>query len=170
LEGAAEGAALAPLVGAVSKVPLAGYRAAKTVLTGSPDLARKIIAKAIKSDLNTPESVGADMAAAHANDVPMALADTGENARGLLAATSRTSGVARTIARDALEERQAGLAGRVTGAIERDLGPVANPHEVADKLMTNARNTAAPLYDAAYARPGAEVWPTDRASPCSARR
>jgi hypothetical protein len=92
------------------------------------------------------------MTAGHANDVPMMLADTGENARGLLAAAGRTSGPARTITRDALETRQAGLADRVTGAIERDLGPVANPHEVADSLLTKARTEAAPLYDSFYSK------------------
>lgn len=154
LEGGGTGAVVAPLVGTVAKLPVASYRVGQTVLTGSPGLARRIIAKAIKDDANMPETVGQDIAAAHANDVPMALADTGENTRGLLAATSRTSGMARTIARDALEERQAGLADRVTKTIERDLGPVANPHKVADDLMTKARDDAAPIYDSFYsARP-----------------
>lgn len=157
--GAAVGAVLAPLGAAAVKgaVALPGLvrDGAQTVLQGSPGLARKIISRAISDDANTPDSVASDIAAAHSNNVPMALADTGENARGLLAAASRSSGMARTVARDALEERQSGLADRVTGAIQRDLGPVANVHDVADTLMTKARDEAAPLYDAAYARPGA---------------
>lgn len=151
VEGGVIGAVAAPVVGLAARGAAGLYAGGKSVLQGSPGLARRIIAKAIKDDLNTPASVGTDIAAAHANDVPMALADTGENARGLLAAASRSSGVARTVARDALEERQAGLADRVTDAIERDLGPVANPHEVADTLMTKARDDAKPLYARAYA-------------------
>lgn len=154
-EGAAVGSAAAPVGAVAIEAPAALYQAGKSVLSESPTLARRIIAKAIDADQNTPGSVARDISAANSNDVPMAIADTGENARGLLAAASRSSGVARTIARDSLTERQAGLADRVTGAIERDLGPVANPHQVADTLMTKANNDAAPLYAAAYARPGA---------------
>jgi hypothetical protein len=69
-------------------------------------------------------------------------------------------------------ERQAGLSGRMlANAIERDLGPVANPHEVADKLMTQARDTAAPLYDASLRAPVADAFMSRRSSRCcSARR
>jgi hypothetical protein len=94
----------------VAKLPSAAVNTGRSVLQGSPGLAQRIIAKAIKQDMNTPESVGQTIAEAHANGVPMALGDTGENVRGLLAASSRSSGVGRTIVRDALEERQAGLA------------------------------------------------------------
>ena len=152
------GAVAAPAVGALLKVPGAITSATKSVLGSNPDLARRIVTKAIAADENTAASVGHDIMAAQANDVPMMLADTGENARGTLAAATRSSGPARTIARDALEERQAGLAERVTGAIERDLGPVANPHRVADQLMTKARDEAAPLYESAYAKPGADTF------------
>lgn len=157
--GAVAGAVLAPVGAAAVKgalaVPGLIKGGAQTVMEGSPGLARKIISRAIKDDANTPETVANDIAAAHSNNVPMALADTGENVRGLLAASSRASGMARTVARDALEERQSGLADRVTNAIQRDLGPVANPHHVADELMTKARTEAAPLYASAYAKPGA---------------
>lgn len=156
--GAEAGAVAAPVLGLAGEGVVAGARAAKSVLQGSPGLARRIIAKAISADENTPASVAGQIASANSNDVPMTIADTGENTRGLLAAASRTSGNARTIARDALTDRQAGLADRVTQHIERDLGPVANPHEVADTLMTTARNEAAPLYEAAYARPGADAF------------
>jgi hypothetical protein len=153
LEGAGVGAVASPVMHGVAKLPSAAVNTGRSVLQGSPGLAQRIIAKAIKQDMNTPESVGQTIAEAHANGVPMALGDTGENVRGLLAASSRSSGVGRTIVRDALEERQAGLADRITQHIERDLGPVANPHEVADELMTKARTEAAPLYDEAYAKP-----------------
>jgi hypothetical protein len=150
-EGAAIGAATVPLVGAIAKAPVALLNTGKSVLEGSPGLARRIIAKAIKEDMNTPEDVGKAISEANDNGVPMALGDTGENVRGLLAASSRASGVGRTIVRDALEDRQSQLADRIVGHIERDLGPVANPHQVADDMMTAARATAGPLYDRAYA-------------------
>jgi hypothetical protein len=153
LEGAGVGAVAAPLVAVGLKVPTAGYRAAASVFETAPAAARRIIAKAIEDDANTPAKMGQDIAEAHDNGVPMAPADTGENVRGLLAASSRASGLGRTVARDALEERQAGLADRVVSHIERDLGPIANPHELADQMMTNARDTAAPLYKQAYAAP-----------------
>lgn len=155
LEGAAVGAAVAPVVAVGLKVPAAGYRAARSVLQGAPGQARRIIAKAIEDDANTPASMGQDMAEAHANNVPMAPADTGENVRGLLAAASRKSGLGRTIARDALETRQNELADRVVGHIQRDLGPIANPHLLAEEMMAKAHDEAGPLYDAAYAHPGA---------------
>jgi hypothetical protein len=158
MEGGAEGGAMVPAVGAVAKLPAAAIDTGRTVLQGSPGMARRIIAKSIAADMNTPESAGKAISDAHANDVPMALGDTGENARGLLAATSRSSGVARTIARDALDTRQNELADRVVGHVERDLGPVANPHQVADNLMTTARNDAEPLYEKAYASPGAQAF------------
>ncbi len=158
--GAEMGAALGTVVPLGVKIPAAGYNGVRTILEGSPGTARSIIAKAIKDDANTPSSVGADIAAAHANDVPMALGDTGENVRGLMAASSRSSGMARTITRDALENRQADLADRVVGHIERDLGPIANPHELADQMMTKAHNDAAPLYEKAYGTPVSDAFLT----------
>lgn len=158
LEGAAVGATVAPVASVALKVPMAGYRAATSVLETAPRQARRIIAKAIEDDANTPANMGRDIAEAHANDVPMAPADTGENVRGLLAAASRKSGLGRTIARDALEARQDELADRVVGHIERDLGPIANPHEVADQLMTEASAKAGPLYHQAYSMPVADAF------------
>jgi hypothetical protein len=158
IKGAGIGLVAAPVATALLRAPGAAVQAGRTVLGGSPDLARRIISKAIEADGKTSAEVGTEMGAAHANAVPYMLADTGDNARGLLAASVRTPGPARTLARNALEERQAGLGERVTNAIERDLGPVANPHEVADQLMTRASRTAGPLYDAAYSRPGADTF------------
>lgn len=157
-EGALVGAGLAPAASVLLKVPTAGYRAVKSVFETAPGQARRIVAKAIEDDANTPANMGQDIAEAHANGVPMAPADTGENVGGLLAAASRKSGLGRTIARDALETRQAELGDRVVGHIERDLGPIANPHEVADQLMTDASLKAGPLYREAYAKPVADAF------------
>jgi hypothetical protein len=58
LEGGATGAAMVPAVAGVAKIPVAAANMGKTVLEGSPGLARRIIAKAIKDDAHTPESIG----------------------------------------------------------------------------------------------------------------
>lgn len=162
VEGAAGGLALgtaAPLVTSAvrgtGRLARGAYRLARGE---NPDLAPRTVAQAIADDANTPAGVGTQMQEAHANDVPYMLADTGDNARGMLAATARAPGAARTLTRDALRQRQEGLPERVTAAIERDLGPASNPHEIAAQLSAQARATAAPLYDAAYARPGAGTF------------
>jgi hypothetical protein len=159
LRGAAVDAAAGAFVGA--GVPLIGSGVnalrdvGRTVAGRNPDLARRTIANALVDDSNTPRLVGQQMQEAQANGVPYMLADSGDNARGLLAASARAPGAGRTLARDALETRQAGLGERVAGAVERDLGPASNPHEVNDALMERARTQAAPLYEQAYANPGA---------------
>lgn len=176
LVGGAEGGAIgavAPLAGSVGRGAGRAVRGAyRTVMGENPDLSRRIVSEAIAADnpgnLNPIARVSGQMADAHANGVPGILADTGDNVRGLLAANARRAGPARTLARDALDARQNGMAERVTGAIERDLGPVSNPHEVADQLMTQARDTAGPLYDAAYARPGADTF-AQRVAPLLSR-
>lgn len=152
--GASLGAGL-PLLGAGATALAGGVR---TMAGRNPNLARSTIARAIADDGNTPAAVGAQMADAQSNGVPYMLADSGDNVRGLLAASARAPGSGRTLARDALDERQGGLGDRVASAIERDLGPASNPHEVADQLMQAARTQAAPLYEAAYARPGADTF------------
>lgn len=156
LEGATIGALL-PVAVAGARGLGRGVRGAYRTITGNdPTLSRRIIGDAIEADVNTPSGVGAEMARAQSDDVPYMIADSGDNARGLLAASARVPGQARTLARTALEDRQGGLADRVVGHIERDLGPVSNPHEVSEQLMTQAQRAASPLYDAAYARPGAD--------------
>jgi hypothetical protein len=70
LEGGATGAAMVPAVAGVAKIPVAAANMGKTVLEGSPGLARRIIAKAIKDDAHTPESIGQSITESQANDVP----------------------------------------------------------------------------------------------------
>lgn len=176
IEGGAEGGAVgvaAPVAGAVvrggGRLARGAYR---TVMGENPSLARQIIAGDIAADdargFNPVARVSGQLADAHANDVPAMLADTGDNVRGRLAAAARASGPTRTAARDALDARQAGMVERVTNTIERDLGPVSNPHEVADASMTRARDTAAPLYDSAYAATGADTF-AQRVAPLLSR-
>lgn len=160
LRGAAVGAGTGAFVGTAAPLAGEGVNAlrgvTRTMMGRNPDLAQRTIANALTADANTPRLVGQEMQQAQANGVPYMLADSGDNARGLLAASARAPGPGRTLARDALEQRQAGLGERVSGAVERDLGAASNPHEVNDALMAQARTQAAPLYDQAYAAPGAD--------------
>lgn len=159
LEGGAAGAAIPVATNTTSSI----WRAARGVLSsatgrGGQAAALNAIADAHAADFNAPGMVGSHLDDAAANGVPTMLADTGPNARGLLAASARAPGPGRSIAQDALEQRQEGLHGRVTAAIERDLGSTANPHVISDQLTRQAQTRAAPLYDEAYSRPGANAF------------
>jgi hypothetical protein len=147
--GATVGAAL-PVVGQVVSNRVGGL---KRMMGRDPELPRRLVSEAMEADANTPRAVGGAMTAARKRGTPLMIADTGENTRSLLASVSRKPGASRTIARDAVITRQEGQADRIGSAITRDLGPVANPHQVADDLMQKARTTAAPLYGKAYSGP-----------------
>lgn len=107
-----------------------------------PQLAREIVGDALRADGNTGGSAGASMDAAAALGVPRMLADTGDNARSLLASVGRQPGASRTIAREAVIGRQQEQAGRVRGYIERDLGPITNTPVQAEALRDAARREA----------------------------
>lgn len=107
-----------------------------------PQLARQIVGDALRADGNTGGGAGATMDAAGVLGVPRMLADTGENARSLLASVSRQPGPARTLARDAVIGRQQDQANRVRGFIERDLGQITNTPVQAQALREQARAEA----------------------------
>jgi len=87
--------------------------------------------------------------------LPMMLADADPALRSLAGSTVRKSPDARGMAEQALMPRQRGQYDRLLGAIERDLGPTANVPQLSDDLIKKARTDSRPLYDAAYAAPGA---------------
>jgi hypothetical protein len=161
-EGSAAGGILGGVFGGAlgAAVPVAVNGLARSVggigrLVGrDPGVARQVVGQALANDANTGAQAGAIMDRAHSLGVPMMLADTGDNARGLLASVGRQPGASRSIVLDAVGERQAGQGERIRGAIERDLGPITNGFEQSDALMQGARARAGPLYDAAYAQPG----------------
>lgn len=147
--GAAVGGTL-PVLGEVMANRIDGLRR----LTGrDPDLPRRLVGEAIQADGNTPAAVGQVMDQAHSRGSPMMLADTGENARSLLASVARQPGAARAQTRAAVTERQEGQGDRIISAIRDNLGDIQNPHAVADRLSEQARTAAAPLYEQAYASP-----------------
>jgi hypothetical protein len=124
----------------------------------NPNLSRQIVANALKADgFQTGGAAGAAMDAASRRGVPAFLADQGENLRALAGSVSRQPGPSRTLLRNAVVERQAGQADRVTGAIARDLGAISNPRTVSAELLQRARAESAPLYDTAYSAPMAET-------------
>lgn len=153
--GAAGGGALG------GTIPLAGEVIGNRVnglarLTGrDPQLPRRIVNDAIVADGNTPTQVGTIMDDAATRGSPMMLADTGENARGLLASVGRHPGRSKRLVREAVHGRQNEQAERIANAVVRDLGPTANIREMGDSLIEQARNASRPLYEEFYSSPGA---------------
>ena len=139
-----------PVVGEVVRNRAGGLR---RMMGRDPELPRRIVGETIAADANTPAAAGQMMDAARSRGTPAMLADTGENARGLLASVSRQPGASRTIARDAVIARQEGQADRIGETIRRDLGPTSNPHQISEELIQTARTQSAPLYEQAYAGP-----------------
>lgn len=114
---------------------------------------RKIIQKALAAQGMTPKQAGRMLDEARSRGVPLGLMDTGDEMRGLASALSRKPGASRTIVRDSVVGRQEGQLDRVQGAIQRDLGPVANVRQTSEQMISQARAKAAPLYDKAYGAP-----------------
>lgn len=149
--GATVGGALGtavPVVANVAANRIGGVN--RLVGRDTGQLARQLVGEAINADASTPAMVGNRLITAAQRGTPLAIADTGENARGLLASVSRQPGPSRVIARDAVGQRQVEQGDRVLGAIGRDLGPIANVRQQSDNLMQQARTAAAPLYESAY--------------------
>jgi len=86
--------------------------------------------------------------------VPMTLADQPQ-LTSLAGATVRRSPNAKMMADDIMEPRARGQYDRLTGAIERDFGPIANVPQLSDDLIKQARTQSAPLYRQAFDAPGA---------------
>jgi hypothetical protein len=159
VERAAAGAVGAGIGGTLgAALPVAGRMISNTVqgaqrLTGrGGTVAPSVVADALRADggIRRASTMVDD---AQARGVPLALGDTGDNARAILASTGRQPGEARTIVRDMAIGRQEGQADRIASAIGRDLGPVANPRAVSEALQQEAKAAAAPLYAEAYAAP-----------------
>lgn len=135
-----------------------GMTAAPVVASSTQGRAQAVIGRALAAD-GGADVAGQLIADAADRGVPLSLADTGDNARGLAAKVSRAPGPSRTIMRDAAISRQEGQGERVQGAITRDLGPTVGTATEAQRLEDSARATAGPLYDQAYAA-GAVDHPT----------
>lgn len=92
--------------------------------------------------------------------VPMGLADSSSELTSLGGAVIRRSPAASETAQNAMIPRSRGQIDRLASAVTRDLGPVDNIPQLNADLSQQARTAAGPLYDAAYAAPGAgAVYP-----------
>lgn len=101
------------------------------------------------------DDVTASLARAQEFGVPAALADVSPPVRTLTGSALRNSPEQMGNASDALYDRSLGQYGRFKGAIGRDLGPVDSIPQRSQDLMEQAKTQAGPLYDQAYAAPGA---------------
>lgn len=157
MTGAGLGAGLGGTFGSI--LPTATRLGAKTVsgvrgfMSPSGGVGRNIVSRALEADSVTPRAAAQAIQEADSRGVPLMLADLGGNTRGLAGSLARKPGPSRTIARNAVIERQEAQGERIKSAIERDLGPIMNPNEVSDSLIAQARARAAPLYDEAYKTP-----------------
>lgn len=120
-----------------------------------PNVAVNQVSRSLAEDGLTPRAAAAKIEAAQSRGVPMAIADTGENSRELLASVGRARGESRTIVKREIGARQEQQLERLSSAVRRDLGPTANIREQGEYLMLKAKDESAPLYDEAFAAPGA---------------
>lgn len=158
LTGAAGGAVAggvlggaAPAVGKYVVSPLA--QAAKRAIGRDGDRPLSIVGAALADDAGGASGAAAKMDDAGTRGSPMMLADTGENARALLASASRRQGAGKTMGKAAVIDRQKAQMERISDAVRRDLGPTANIRDLGDKFIEKAKTDAAPLYDEAYSAP-----------------
>lgn len=156
LAGAAIGAGTGAALGAALPISVAtagsAIRGGMRMAGRGPSVAPQVVANALRADGGIARA-GQRVADAQARGVPMALGDTGDNARGIMASVGRQPGEARTIVRDMAIARQEGQGERIAGAVARDLGPVANVRATSEALAAQAKQQAAPLYEAAYSAP-----------------
>jgi len=141
----------APVANAVGKV--AARVTGRAGTQASRDLAKAgvILTQKLRDQGMTPAQAAMVVQEAHANGVPLALMDTGDEMRGLAAAISRKPGDARALIRQAVITRQLNQGERVQGAIARDIGPTVGTSTEAARLEQSAKAAAAPLYERAYA-------------------
>ena len=102
-----------------------------------------------------PADLRSSLAEAQGLGVPMSLADASPQLSSLAGAAVRRSPNAAAYAESVLLPRNRGQIDRLGDAVTRDLGPIANIPQTSADLTQQARTAAAPLYDAAYAAPGA---------------
>ncbi len=162
-EGSLAGAGIGAVAGGAlsAALPVAGQVVGNRVgglsrlLGRDPTIPRRMISQAMEADGNSPRAVAALIEDARGRGSPLAIGDTGDNVRGLLSSVGRQPGRSRTIIREGVVNRQLEQGDRISEAATRDLGPSVNIRSTGDELIEQARATASPLYDRAYAAPGA---------------
>lgn len=167
VQGSASGALIGAGAGGLAGGALVGAGKAVSALTKptvnafrraagkDPNVAINQVRNALTADGNTARTAGDKIAKAQSRGVPMALADTGENARQVAASVARQRGPARSLTVAKIGERQAEQMERISAAVRRDLGPTANIRELGDEIIKKARAESKPFYDKFEANPGA---------------
>jgi hypothetical protein len=143
---------------------LAGHYAGAKIGSAAAAVRKPTVAEALTggeaATLNAVNKTGRDAvidALTQAADlnVPANLADVSPDVNSLTGAAIRRSPAAAGLARDTLLPRGRGQYDRMVSAVGRDLGPVENIPQRSEELIQTARTQAGPLYDTAYAAPGA---------------
>lgn len=149
--------AAAPIVGGTVR---AADRGARNLLNLAPPPAaptsaeRSIIAALSRTDMPNVEATLQDAASRR---VAMSLANASPEVEALTGAALRLSPRAAGTARATMAETSRGQYDRFVDSVGRELGPVENIPQRSADLIEQARTRAGPLYDAAYAAPGASV-------------
>jgi hypothetical protein len=160
-EGAALGAALAPVGKAVATVGGKAYNAVAApvlnrLISGArapADVAISRIGQRIAQDAGAGGPNLDDMLTAHAltPDKPLTLLDlAGENVRGLGGRVARAPGEGRSIIAEALNNRDQGAGSRISDDIRAAINPDGSAFDAHQGLMASRAQAAAPLYDKAF--------------------
>jgi hypothetical protein len=139
------GAAVAPVVSNIrARVNPAGYAEGQVV-------------RAIQESGRPVSEITQDMIDAHAAGQPFMLADAlGNSGQRMLSTVARSPGEGRTAVIEALQNRQAGQAQRVSQITDEALGADSTARQTVDQLTRQARADSAPLY--AEALDHGPVW------------
>jgi len=87
--------------------------------------------------------------------VPASLSDVSPEVQAIMGSAIRNNPTIAGQARQTLQQRGRGQIDRFRQAVGRDLGPIENIPQRSEDLIAQAKAAAGPLYDAAYAAPGA---------------
>ncbi len=170
LRGAAEGAALGGSIGGAIPVGGAVARGAargagnmmgiRGALSARSEAARRVVEAASRDARSTGQNLG-DLAhrldAARNVGVPMTALDLGEATRGLGRAAADVSPEGRTLLNQAVNDRYATQARRISDAVARN-APGINSPQTRDFLEKAARAANKPNYDRAMFEGEAGIW------------
>ena len=135
-----------------------GKRLPSTVGVRKPNDSLSRGERAVFDSIDDVDEIALALTRAADLNVPATIADVSGEVNSLTGAALRRSPAAAAGARDMLGRRADGQYDRLLAAIERDLGPIENISQRSEDLITQARAQAAPLYEAAYAAPGASAF------------
>ncbi|MHA6684507.1 hypothetical protein [Mesorhizobium sp. A556] len=148
INGLKWGAGLGLLGPAAGEVIGAGVRAVANRVGSGTTAAERLFSRAAGADDVT--DVTSRLSSMGPDAMPM---DLGPNLQRQAGALAASPGTAQRVVRDAIGTRQAGAGQRVTGAMDEALGGPVDASAMADEIISKAKATAGPLYDAAYSKP-----------------